>query len=86
VRNSKKDEYSDNKTIYKYLRINQLYSLYNQHIYYLYYMHIKDHLTRLENKSKRKTDAEPITNTKNTQNRLETKYHKRLKKQSIIKD
>jgi hypothetical protein len=42
-------------------------------------MHIKDHLTRLENKSKRKTDAEPITNTENTQNWLETKYHKKLK-------
>jgi hypothetical protein len=36
VRNSRKDEYSDNKTTYKYLRINQLYSLYNQHTYIIY--------------------------------------------------
>ena len=42
-------------------------------------MYIKDYLTHLENKSKRKTDAEPITDTENTQNHLETKYHKRMK-------
>ena len=42
-------------------------------------MYIKDYLTHSENKSKRKTDVELITNTENTQNRLETKYNRRLK-------
>jgi len=28
---------------------------------YLYYMHIKDYLTRLENKSKRQINTEPET-------------------------
>jgi hypothetical protein len=34
--NSRIDEYSNNKVIYKYSRINQLHSLYNQHTYIIY--------------------------------------------------
>lgn len=34
--NSRIDQYSNNKVIYKYSRINQLHSLYNQHTYIIY--------------------------------------------------
>jgi hypothetical protein len=54
------DEYSKNKAIY--IKFKQLtsctYHIINIYIY-LYYMHIKDYLTRLENKSKRQINTEP---------------------------
>ena len=39
---------------------NRTHHIINIYIY-LYYMHIKDYLTHLENESKRQTDAKPET-------------------------
>ena len=50
--NSRIDEYLKNKTTYINIQeINQSYSSYNQHTYYMYvyYMHIKDYLTHSKN-------------------------------------